>query len=218
MPTRAFAGDRCPIGGGSLLTCLRNRLGRHALNFLVKFLAPVFLALAACTPAVSPQPVTEAGREDSGPAWFDAVRVETDLKTTARERFGEGYYAEAIRAPTYLFAKHYVGLAPPPIVQPDGSYKYPPPPMAMLLRDSAGWKVATATGFRQARPDKAAAIEAILVDPAFWGEPASSQPACTDAGGSLLMLRAPRRDQIVRQGACGATALTERLVFLALEA
>ena len=176
------------------------------------------LGLAACAPAVVPAPSVQPATDESTPAWFDAVRVETDLKTTAKERFGDGYYARAITSPTYLFAKHYVGLPPPPIAQPDGSYKYPPPPMAMLIRDASGWQVATATGYRQARPDKAAAIDAILGDKAFWAEPAWSQPGCTDAGGSLLMLKVPQRARIVRQGACGATQRTERLVFLALEA
>ena len=184
----------------------------------MKFIVAPFLVLAACTAPPPPPPAAEVSGDASGPAWFDPVRVETDLKTTALERFGDGYFAEAIRAPTYLFAKHYVGLPQPPILQPDGSYKYPPPPMAMLHRGAEGWMVATATGFRPAKADKAAAIDAILSDAAFWAEPASSQPACTDAGGSLLMLRVPRHDQVLRQGACGATALTERLVFLALEA
>ncbi len=90
--------------------------------------------------------------------------------------------------------------------------------MAMLARRDGRWLAATANGFRPAKPDKAAAIEAIVRDSEFWREPAWAKPGCTDAGGSLLMLKVPPRDRIVRQGACGATQRTERLVFIALEA
>jgi len=88
----------------------------------------------------------------------------------------------------------------------------------MLIRENGQWLAATATGFRPVKPEKAARIDAVLADPAFWAEPAWAQPGCTDAGGSLLMLKVPQRAQIVRQGACGATQRTERLVFFSLDA
>ena len=173
-------------------------------------------ALWACAPAVPvAQPV--AASEEVIPG-FDAERVRTDLQKTARERFGDALTDRALASPAYLLSKHYMGLAPPPIVQPDGSYKYPDPPMAMLIRENGQWLAATATGFRRAKPDQATAIDAMIADRAFWAEPAWAQPGCTDAGGSLLMLKAPQRARIVRQGACGATQHTERLVFLGLEA
>ena len=90
--------------------------------------------------------------------------------------------------------------------------------MAMLIRVDGQWLAATSIGFRAINPEKAATIDAVLGDAAFWAEPAWAQPGCTDAGGSLLMLKVPQRPRIVRQGACGATQRTERLVFLALEA
>jgi hypothetical protein len=173
-------------------------------------------ALSACAPTV-PAAAPVASPEVI-PLGFDAQRVRTDLETTARQRFGDALTDRALASPVYLLSKHYMGLPPPPIVQPDGSYKYPDPPMAMLIRDNGQWLAATATGFRPAKPDKAAAIDAITADPAFWAEPAWAQPGCTDAGGSLLMLKLPPRGAIVRQGACGATQRTERLVFLGLEA
>jgi hypothetical protein len=111
-----------------------------------------------------------------------------------------------------------MGLPPPPVLQPDGTYKDPEPAMAMLIRENGQWLAATANGFRPANVEKAAAIDAVLADPAFWAEPAWSQPGCTDAGGSLLMLKVPQRAPAIRQGACGATQRTERLVFLGLEA
>ena len=173
-------------------------------------------ALSACAPTVPA--AAPVATPEAIPAGFDAQRVHSDLETTARQRFGDALTDRALASPVYLLSKHYMGLPPPPIVQPDGSYKYPDPPMAMLIRDNGQWLVATATGFRLAKPDKSAAIDAIIADPAFWAEPAWAQPGCTDAGGSLLMLKLPSRSQIVRQGACGATQRTERLVFLGLEA
>jgi hypothetical protein len=173
-------------------------------------------ALCACAPAV-PVVQPEAAPEAIPPG-FDPERVRSDLETTARQRFGDALTDRALASPTYLFSKHYVGLAPPPIVQADGSFKYPDPPMAMLIREKNQWLAATPSGFRPAKPNKAAAIDAILGDWAFWAEPAWAQPGCTDAGGSLLMLKVPQRARIVRQGACGATQRTERLVFLGLEA
>ena len=173
-------------------------------------------ALSACAPAVpvaQPQATPEAI-----PPGFDPERVRSDLETTARQRFGDALTDRALGSPTYLFSKHYMGLAPPPVLQPDGSYKDREPPMAMLIRENGQWLAATATGFRPAKPEAATAIDAMIADRAFWAEPAWAQPGCTDAGGSLLILKVPQRARIVRQGACGATQRTERLVFLGLEA
>ena len=181
------------------------------------------LALPACAPTLVPAPslpATEPAAEATNPG-FDATRVRTDLESTARQRFGDALTDRALASPNFLFSKHYVGLPPPPILQPDGSYKEREPAMALLVRENGRWLVATADGFRAANPDKAADIDALLADQAFWDEPAWSQPTCTDSGGSLLMLKiAPRAPTtpVVRQGACGATRQTERLVFLALEA
>lgn len=172
--------------------------------------------LAACAPTVEIAPPLAA--TESIPPGFDPQRVRNDLETTARQRFGDALTDRALASPAFLLSKHYMGLAPPPIVQPDGSYKYPDPPMALLIRENGRWMAATATGLRPAKPEQAAAIDAIIADPAFWAEPAWAQPGCTDAGGSLLMLKVPPRAPVVRQGSCGATQRTERLVFLALEA
>ena len=174
-------------------------------------------AMAACAPAVPPPEPVARLSDSVGPS-FDPVAVQADLEATARQRFGEPLVAAALASHTYWFAKHYMGLPPPPVVQPDGTYKHAAPPMAMLVRQNGQWLTATANGFRPAKPDKAAAIEAMVRNVEFWREPPWAQPGCTDAGGSLLMLKAPPRERIVRQGACGATQNTERLVFLALEA
>ena len=173
-------------------------------------------ALAACAPAV---PVAQpAETPEAIPPGFVPERVRSDLETTARQRFGNALTDQALASPTYLLSKHYMGLAPPPVLQPDGSYKEREPPMAMLIRENGRWMAATPGGWRPAKAEQAAAIDAMIADAAFWAEPAWAQPGCTDAGGSLLMLKVPQRARIVRQGACGATQRTERLVFLGLEA
>lgn len=173
-------------------------------------------ALSACAPAVPVAP--PVATTEAIPPGFDPQRVRSDLETTARQRFGDALTDRALASQAFLLSKHYIGLAPPPIVQPDGSYKYPDPPMALLIRENGRWMAATAAGLRPAKPEQAATIDAIIADPAFWAEPAWAEPGCTDAGGSLLMLKVPRRAPIVRQGACGATQRTEQLVFLALAA
>ena len=186
----------------------------------VALLVAATAALSACAPAPpAPVPAAVLARPlDSIQPGFRPAEVRGDLEATARQRFGDALTDRALASDTYLFAKHFVGLAPPPIVEPDGSYRYPPPPMAMLIRENGQWLAATAAGFRAVSADKAAAIDALVRNAAFWSEPDYAEPGCTDAGASLLMLKAPPRPVVVRRGACGRTALTERLVFLALEA
>jgi len=101
---------------------------------------PVALAaLATCAPvAPAPEPVT--GSPESVQPGFDPAALQADPEATARLRFGKALVSRALAAPVHLFAKHYMGLAPPPIVQPDGSYRYPDPPMAMLIREDGQWK------------------------------------------------------------------------------
>ena len=183
----------------------------------MKWIAPLLLATAACAPVAPVAPIADPRRDAAEPR-FDAAKVRADLIATARQRFGDAATDRALAAPVHLLAKHYYGLAPPPIVQPDGSYKYPDPPMALLRREKDGlWYAATAAGWRLAKPDKAAEIEALLADPAWRAEPVWAQPSCTDAGGSLLLAKPPGGAETVRQGACGAAERTERLVFLALD-
>ena len=186
------------------------------MNGTIRIALLLAATLSACAPAV---PVSQpVATPEAIPPGFDVERVRSDLETTARQRFGDALTDRALASPTYLFSKHYMGLPPPPILQPDGTYKDPEPRMAMLIRENGQWLAATSMGFRAVNPEKAAAIDAMIADAAFWAEPAWAQPGCTDAGGSLLMLKVPQRARIVRQGACGATQRTERLVFLGLEA
>jgi hypothetical protein len=172
-------------------------------------------ALCSCTAVPRPTPAVEVGAQDAG---FDGSAVRTDLESSARMRFGEALVTRALAAETHLFAKHYFGLAPPPVRQPDGSFKDPEPPTAMLIREDGRWMAAAVGGLRAVADDKAAAIDAAIADPAFWNEPVSARATCTDAGASLLLLRTPKRQALVRKGTCGATQRTERLIFAALNA
>jgi hypothetical protein len=179
-------------------------------------LLPLFLAGCAIPAAPDPQLTTD-GRSEASPA-FDASEVQRDLEASARAKFGAALTEQALASPAFLLAKHYFGLSPPPIVQPDGSYRYPDPPTALLIRRDGTWLAARpGTGFSPVAADKAAAIEASLRDPAFWSEPEFAMPTCTDAGSSLLWLKLPARRVAIRRGACGATQRTERMIFLALD-
>lgn len=149
---------------------------------------------------------------------FDPAEVRRDLETSARAKFGDALVEQTLASPEFLFAKHYYGLAPPPTLQPDGSYRYPEPPTAMLIRREGQWLSArSGGGFVAVAPEKAAALEAMLAEPGFRAEPAYAEPGCTDAGASLLWLKPAGQPALVRRGACGATARTERLIFLALD-
>jgi hypothetical protein len=145
---------------------------------------------------------------------YRPAEFEHDLLATARDRFGEANVRRALAAPTYVFAKFYHGMLPPP--QPgDPPYK---PPMALLMRENGQWFAATATGFRPATANAVPKLEALLADRAFWATPNWTGPGCTDAGASLLMLKVPNRAEIIRHGTCGDTQPTEYFVRLALEA
>ena len=165
-----------------------------------------------------PPPDPRAAGRGERPA-FDPAEVRRDLEGSARARFGDALVDEALASPAFVLAKHYYGLSPPPILQPDGSYRFPEPPTAMLIRRDGAWLAARAGGgFAPVDPAKAAALEAALGEPAFRSEPAYLEPTCTDAGASLLWLKLPGRPTLFRKGACGGTARTERAVFLVLDA
>jgi hypothetical protein len=143
---------------------------------------------------------------------FDPAAIQYDLLTSARARFGEDAVRRALAAETYLLAKHYHGRSPPP-PPPGTPYRPLEPRMGMLVKEGGRWLAATPTGFGPAQAEAVAGIETILADRAFWAEPEWGQPGCTHSGASIFMLKAPRRDEIVRRGVCGPAPLGERLVF-----
>jgi hypothetical protein len=175
--------------------------------------------VAACVPIVVPLPPKERMIPTGPPPevlqpGYRPAEFEQDLFATARERFGLESVRRALGADTYVFAKFYHGMLPPP--RPgDPPYK---PPMALLIRENGQWFAATPTGFRPAKAEAVPQLEALLANRAFWAAPNWTGPRCTDAGASLLMLKVPNRAEIIRHGTCGETQPTEHLVRLALEA
>jgi hypothetical protein len=109
-------------------------------------------------------------------------------------------------------------MLPPPPPGAGRDWKYPEPPTAVVFVDNGNWLTATATGVRQARPDKVEEIRQLLSQGRLWREPVWAPPGCTDAGASLLLLKMPGRPEIVRSASCGGTGGSEALVFMALEA
>lgn len=143
---------------------------------------------------------------------------EQDLLWSALQRFGEPLVRRALAADTYIFAKHYPGMLPPPPPGAGAGWKYPEPPTAVLFVENGTWVTATSAGVRQARPDKIQEIRKLLSAGKIWAEPVWAPPGCTDAGAGLLLLKVPGRPEIVRSASCGATEGSEALVFRALEA
>jgi hypothetical protein len=186
-------------------------------------LLPVALMVSAC--AAPPPKVAPAERElPSGPPphqtdiTFIRQTTAQDLLWSAKQRFGEAVVRRALAAPSYIFAKHYPGMMPPPPPHAGPDWKYPDPPVAVLVRENGQWLVATSDGFRQARPDKIAEVESVLAEESFWTGPAWAPPGCTDSGGSLLLAKIPSKAEVVRSANCGITGRSETLVFRALEA
>ena len=176
--------------------------------------------LVSCAPAAAPVApalrVIPTGPSTNSFNWTDDMAsVERELLATARERFGEAAVRRALAAPTYLFAKFYHGMLPPPPPGPAPPYK---PPMALLIRENGQWLAATASGFRSARTEITEQLDAQLASAAFWSAPSSGGPACTDAGASLLLLKVPSRPETVRTGTCGTTQPNERVTMLAIGA
>jgi hypothetical protein len=178
--------------------------------------ALVPLLLVACAPVARPE--AAIGPTETRPD-FNPAEVQADLEKTARTKFGAALTDQALASPTFLLAKHYMGLPPPAISQPDGTYTFAEPPISMLIRRDGRWLAArVGKGWVPVSVDKAGAIDLLLRDRRFWNEPDHSRPTCTDAGASLLWLKTAERRAVTRKGACGATLMTEKLVLQALEA
>ena len=136
-------------------------------------------ALSACEPAPLPAPIAiPAGRPldvlqtDTS---FDKVRQ--DLLVTAGVRFGQAAVQDALTAPRYIVAKRFAGMLPP--TPPGEAPKPPPTPTALLMDRGSGWMVATASGWRAARPEVAAEINTRLAQAGFWSD-AAYTPPCPD--------------------------------------
>ena len=177
-------------------------------------------SVVSCAPSVAPVApaarVIPAGPSTNSFNWTDDLAtVERELLVTARERFGEAAVRRALAAPTYLFAKFYHGMLPPPPPGPAPPYK---PPMALLIRENGQWLAASAEGFQPARTDITLQLDALLASRDFWVAPTTGGPSCTDAGASLLLLKVSARPETIRIGTCGVTQPNERVAMLAIDA
>jgi len=205
---------------------IRNRPQPEAFNAAVKLCAAaIAIMLAGCATPVPTIRSEARVLPTSAPTQqqrmnLDLVRQtsEQDLLWSALQQFGEPIVRRALAADVYIFAKHYQGMLPPPPPGAGLDWKYPDPPTAVLFIENGIWVAATREGVRQARPDKVQEIRQVLLVDKFWNEPVWAPPGCTDAGASLLLLKIPRRPEVVRSASCGASGGSEAIVFRALEA
>lgn len=148
------------------------------------------------------------------PPSFDLQSQRADVIATARQQFGDAAVERALRSSTYLFAKRFAGMLPPPPPGTPMDWR-PPTPTALLIREGTGWLVATSSGWRTAKGDIALEIEKLIADRGFWSEPIYTQ-ACPDYGAQLLLLRVPQRSETFRNSQCISKASS--LVEAALRA
>lgn len=183
---------------------------------------PALLALALCAcaqtsgaPSVRLLPVgPEPEQLEAG---FDRAAIERDLFLSARSRFGEAAIRRAFAAESYIFAKYYPGMMPPPPPGMGRDWK-PKFPFVLLFEEKGQWLAATPSGVRPANPAAMGKVRAALAEPRFWKQPSWTPPRCTDAGASILLIKVRGRRETLRRGSCGETELTQRLVLAAIEA
>jgi len=187
----------------------------------------LLLAAAACTappPAdVPPSPEPTEPPRGAGTAdeprvplppeppisGFSAAHVREWVARHVAARIGAEAVTLAEAAATSIMVTHHQGL-PRPVRNADGSWGYEPPGANAMVRTADGW---TGWSGRERRPvsgARAAEIDRILADPAFWAEPDHVPPTCTDAGARRLVVRHAGR-AAVRQQSCGGVGLTGRL-------
>ncbi|HEY8593513.1 MAG TPA: hypothetical protein VIL42_11725 [Sphingomicrobium sp.] len=147
-------------------------------------------------PSVRPAEVLQPG--------FDPAFARSDLLATARERFGEAAVQRALASSTYLFAKRFYGMVPPPPPGAGADWRAPTP-TALLIREGGQWLFATADGWRPAKADVAADIDRRIAEARLWSEQAYTPP-CPDFGANLLLLKVPGKAETVRQSLCSGAA------------
>lgn len=175
------------------------------------------LSLTACTAPNAATRVLPTGAEpEQLDAGFDRAVIERDLLLTARNRVGEAVIRRALAADSYIFAKFYPGMMPPPPPGMPANWR-PKFPFMLLFQEDGRWLAATDAGVRAANATAVSRINALIADDNFWRQPNSTPPQCTDAGASLLLIKLPNRSEALRRGSCGATEMTQRLVAAALE-
>ena len=164
-------------------------------------------AVACAVPGLPPdiERVDEAARPG-----FLADNVRVEVERDVGRRLGADAVRRLAAAGSSIMVTHHEGLPRPPVRQPDGSWAFEGPGANAVVRGERGW---TGWAARETRPvlaARAAEIDGILADPAFWREPDHVAPTCTDAGARRLVVRHTGRIA-VRQQSCGGVGLTGRL-------
>ncbi|MEA3016933.1 MAG: hypothetical protein QOI38_1655 [Sphingomonadales bacterium] len=173
-------------------------------------LALLLAAVGGCVPAVeAPPPAAETIAGRPAMPGFDAAAVRAAVEADAAARLGAEAVRLAAAASSSILVTHHQGL-PRPVRNADGSWGYEPPGANAMIRTGSAWSGWTGRDRRAVPPARAAEIERILADPAFWAEPDYVPPACTDAGARRLVVRHAGRVTARQQG-CGGVGLTGRL-------
>ena len=196
----------------------------------MRLIALVLLAATACT-AAAPEatpPVEEPAHKPAAErttgfdpgreppiAGFNADHVREWVRRHVAARLGPDAVRIAEAAEASVMATFIQGL-PRPIQNADGSWGYEPPATNALVRERGGWLGWTGRERTTVSAAKAAEIERILADPAFWRERDYVAPSCTDAGAMRLVVRYRGRS-VARQQSCSPVGLTGRLWRLVLE-
>lgn len=165
--------------------------------------------VGGCVSAAEPPPSPETVAGRPAMPGFDATSVRAAVEADTAARLGAEAARLAAAARTSILVTHHQGL-PRPVQNADGSWGYEPPGANAMIRTAAGWAGWAGRERRAVSPAKAAEIERILADPAFWAEQAYVPPTCTDAGARRLVLRHAGRVTVRQQG-CGGVGLTGRL-------
>ena len=134
------------------------------------------------------------------PPGFDLQSQRADVIATARQQFGNAAVERALHSSTYLIAKRFAGMLPPPPPGTPMDWR-PPTPTALLIREATGWLVATPSGWRKANAEVGLEIDRLIADRGFWSEGIYTQ-ACPDYGAQLLLLKVPNRSETFRNSQC----------------
>lgn len=189
---------------------------------MMKLFAPsLLLAASACpvpgTEGASPADASAGAVliDTSHPpaAGFDAEGIAALVEQNVGERLGSEVLATARSARSSVMVLYHEGLPRPPVQQPDGSWRHPPPPANALVRTGAGWVGWSGARQQPVTAAKAVELDRILADPAFWAEAAYHPPDCTDAGAQRMVVRQAGR-RAVRHQSCSGSGLTRRLFEL----
>jgi hypothetical protein len=140
---------------------------------------------------------------------YDAGRIRGEVERHVAARLGSEALRLALGARSSIMVTHHQGM-PQPVQNADGSWGYAPPGANAAFRSASGWTGWSGTAPRPVAPGRAAEIDRILADRAFWAEADHVPPTCTDSGARRMVVRHAGRTAVRQQG-CGGSGLTGRL-------